>query len=119
MKPVNVPGTYVYSQSHSVNMPSVSARLPGDEKDELDAVADLLEEDRSTTIRKALREGLATLRERHAVAHYQSGEASTAEAARMADVSIAEWIEIADEHNLTLQLAAADLSDDAYSAQEL
>lgn len=100
-------------------MPSVSARLPGEEKDELDAVATLLDEDRSTTIRKALREGLHELRVRRAVARYQSGDVSAAEAARIADVTVAEWIEIAAERNLTLQLTAADLSGDAYSAQEL
>lgn len=100
-------------------MPSVSARLPSEEKAELDAVADLLEEDRSTTIRKALREGLETLRAREAVARYQTGDASVAEAARIADVTVAEWIELADEHNLTLQLTGDDLADDARTAQDL
>lgn len=100
-------------------MPSVSARLPREEKEELDAVAALLDEDRSTTIRKALREGLETLRAREAVAAYQTGDASAAEAARMANVTVAEWIEIADERNLTLQLSDSDLSDDAHAAQEL
>jgi len=100
-------------------MPSVSARLPSDEKEELDAVADLLDEDRSTTIRKALREGLAELRVRRAVEQYQSGEASVGEAARIAGVSLGEWLEIAAERNLTTQLRPADLSDDAYTAQEL
>lgn len=100
-------------------MPSVSARLPSDEKAELDEVADLFDEDRSTTIRKALREGLATLRTRHAVERYQSGEASVSEAARLAGVSLAEWLEIADRHNLTTQLEPADLEDGAYAAREL
>jgi len=101
------------------SMPSVSARLPTDEKEELDAVAELLDEDRSTTIRKALREGLAELRVRRAVERYQTGDASVAEAARIAGVSLGEWLEIANERNLTTQLAAEDLGDDAYTAQEL
>lgn len=100
-------------------MPSVSARLPSEEKAELDAVADLLDEDRSTTIRKALREGLTTLRVRHAAARYQAGEISTAEAARVADLSVAEWVEVAAERNLTLQLTAEDLSADARAAQDI
>jgi predicted HTH domain antitoxin len=100
-------------------MPSVSARLPAEEKDELDAVADLLDEDRSTMIRKALREGLAELRTREAVARYQSGDASVGEAARLADVTVAEWIETAAERNLTLGVSAADLADDARTAQDL
>jgi len=114
------PHSYQYTQSDSgYTMPSVSARLPSDEKEELDAVADLLDEDRSTTIRKALREGLAELRVRRAVEQYQSGEASVGEAARIAGVSLGEWLEIAAERNLTTQLRPADLSDDAYTAQEL
>lgn len=112
-------GTYVYASCYSVYMPSVSARLPAEEKDELDDVAALLQEDRSTTIRKALREGLHALRVRHAVARYQTGEVATAEAARLADVSVAEWVELAAERNLTLQLTAADLASDADDAQEL
>ncbi len=60
-------------------MPTISARLPSEEKAELDDVAELLSEDRSTTIRKALREGLETLRLRVAVEQYQSGDVSAAE----------------------------------------
>jgi len=100
-------------------MPSVSARLPSEEKEELDAVAELLDEDRSTTIRKALREGLSELRIRRAVERYQSGDASAAEAARVADLSLAEWLEVADERNLTTQLSPDDLRDDVHTAQEL
>ncbi|MEF8853339.1 MAG: UPF0175 family protein [Haloarculaceae archaeon] len=100
-------------------MPTVSVRLPEDEKEQLDAVAELLEEDRSTTMRKALREGLAAMRTREAVARYQSGDASVAEAARVADMSVAEYVEAAAERNCTLQLRASDLADDADVAEEL
>ncbi|MFB6074605.1 MAG: UPF0175 family protein [Haloarculaceae archaeon] len=100
-------------------MPTISARMPGEEKDELDAVAELLSEDRSTTIRKALREGLATLRVRVAVERYQTGEISAVEAASVADVSVAEWLELAREHNLTTQLEPGDLEMDADAAGEL
>lgn len=100
-------------------MPSVSARLPSEEKAELDDVAELLDEDRSTTIRKALREGLETMRVREAVSRYQAGDASVGEAARLADVTVAEWIQIASDHNLTLQIDADELADDARTAQDL
>jgi predicted HTH domain antitoxin len=100
-------------------MPSVSARLPSEEKEELEAVADLLEEDRSTTIRKALREGLAELRIRHAVERYQTGDVATMEAARLAGLSLGEWLEVADERNLTTQLTPADIESDVDVAREL
>ncbi|NEU57679.1 UPF0175 family protein [Halorussus sp. MSC15.2] len=100
-------------------MPSISARIPDDEEATLEEVADLLEEDKSTTIRKALQEGLRDLRVRIAVERYQSGEISVNEAARIAGVSLAEWLEIARERNLTSQLSTDDLDADAESAREL
>lgn len=100
-------------------MPSISARVPDDEKEAIEEVAELLDEDRSTTIRKALREGLDELRVRLAVERYQSGELSVNEAARIADVSLGEWLEIARERNLTTQLTPEDLEADAEAAREL
>ncbi|MFW5963578.1 MAG: UPF0175 family protein [Natronomonas sp.] len=100
-------------------MPSISARVPDDEKEAIEEVAALLEEDRSTTIRKALREGLTELRIRVAVEQYQSGEVSVNEAARIAGVSLAEWLEIARERNLTSQLTPSDLEADADAVRDL
>ena len=100
-------------------MPSISARIPDDDEEALEAVAELLDEDKSTVIRKALREGLSDLRVRVAVERYQSGEVSTNQAARIAGVSIAEWLEIARERNLTSQLSPDDLAADVEAAREL
>lgn len=100
-------------------MPSISARVPDEEADILDEVADLLDEDRSTTIRKALQEGLYELRVRVAIERYQSGAISTNEAARVAGVSLGEWLEIARERNLTHQLTPDDLEADVEAAREL
>lgn len=100
-------------------MPTISARVPEDDLAELDEVADLLAEDRSTTIRKALREGLAELRTRHAVERYQSGDVAVNEAARLAGLSIAAWLEVAHERNLTTQLTAEDLRADVENARGL
>ena len=100
-------------------MPSISARIPDDEREALDEVAELLGEDRSTTIRKALREGLHDIRVRVAVERYQSGEVSVKQAARLAGVSLGEWLEIARERNLTSQLTPGDLDADADAARDL
>ncbi|MFA1610283.1 UPF0175 family protein [Halobellus rubicundus] len=100
-------------------MPSISARIPDDEREELEEVADLLDEDKSTTIRKALDEGLRSIRVRIAAERYQSGAVSVNEAARLAGVSLAEWLEIARERNLTTQLRPEDVERDAESATEL
>lgn len=100
-------------------MPTISARLPDDESEELDAVTELLDEDRSTTIRKALREGLHELRIRKATEQYQSGDVSVNQAARIAGVSLGEWLEIARERNLTTQLSPEDVVRDADAARDL
>jgi len=100
-------------------MPTISARVPDEDEAEIEAVAELLAEDKSTTIRKALREGLTTLRERHAVERYQSGDASANEAARLAGLSVGEWLELAHDRGLTTQLSETDLGFDAERAGEL
>jgi len=100
-------------------MTSISARIPDEDEEEIQEVAALLNEDKSSTIRKALREGLEEIRVRVAVEKYQSGEVSVNEAARIAGMSIAEWLEIAREHNLTSQLEPEDLESDADAALEI
>lgn len=100
-------------------MPSISARIPDEDEETLEEVATLLDEDKSTVIRKALREGLADLRIRRAVERYQTGDISTNQAARLAGVSVADWLEIARDRNLTTQLSPDNLATDADSAREL
>lgn len=100
-------------------MPSISARIPDDEESALEEVVALLGEDKSTVIRKALGEGLRDIRIRLAVQRYQSGEVSVNEAARIADVSLAEWLEIARDRNLTTQLTPEDLQADADTALDI
>lgn len=100
-------------------MPTVSVRLSDEEVSALDEAADLLGQDRSTTIRKSLEEGLGELRVRHAVERYQSGDASVNEAAALAGMSIGQWLETANDRNLTTHLDADELSFDVERATEL
>ncbi len=100
-------------------MTMISARVPDEDEAALEEVAALLEEEKSTVIRKALREGLAELRTRKAIEQYQSGNVSVNQAARLAGVSLAEWLEIARQHNLTSQLTAADLDEEVESVRRL
>lgn len=100
-------------------MPSISARIPDEDEDAIEAVAELLDEDKSTVIRKALREGLHDLRVRMAVQRYQSGEISVNQAARVAGVSLGEWLHIARENNLTTQLTPENIEADVDAAREI
>ena len=100
-------------------MPTISARIPEEDEETLEEVAALVDEDKSSVIRKALREGLTELRIRRAIEQYQSGEVSTNQAARVAGVSIADWLEIARERNLTTQLSPEDLDAEVETAREI
>lgn len=93
--------------------------MPDDEAEELERVAEMLGEDKSSIIRKALSEGLRDLRIRRAVEQYQTGEVSVKQAARIAGVNLGEWLEIARERNLTSQLTPEDLERDAETAMDL
>ncbi len=109
----------MYTLCYYEYMPSISARVPDEDEAELEAVSELLDEDKSTVIRKALSEGLESIRQRIAIERYQTGEISVNEAARLADVSLAEWLEIAREYNLTTQLSTEDIESEATAAREL
>lgn len=99
-------------------MPSISASVDDEIAADIEAVAELMDDEESTTIRKALTEGLETLRIRVAVQRYQTGEVSSSEAAAIADCTVAEWLDIAHEHNLTSQYSPAELAEDAATAAE-
>jgi predicted HTH domain antitoxin len=59
------------------------------------------------------------IRVRVAAERYQSGEVSVNQAARLAGVSLGEWLEIARDRNLTSQLTPEDLESDADAARDL
>ena len=92
-------------------MPSITVQISDEDAEALADVAVLLGDDKSTVIRNALREGLSEIRVQRAVEQYQNGRVSTNQAARIAGVSLAEWLQIARENNLTTQLTPADLDD--------
>ncbi|MEF8825905.1 MAG: UPF0175 family protein [Halapricum sp.] len=100
-------------------MPSISADVAKETVADVEAVAELLGDDRDTTIEKALREGLETLRIRAAVERYQTGEISVGEAADIADCTVADWLEISHDKNLTAQYAPEELADDAQTVTEI
>ncbi|USZ73433.1 UPF0175 family protein [Natronosalvus halobius] len=56
---------------------------------------------------------------RLAVEQYQTGELSTNQADRVAGVTVARWLEIARDRNLTSHLSPDDLVSDIDSAREL
>ncbi|QSW99638.1 UPF0175 family protein [Haloterrigena alkaliphila] len=100
-------------------MPSISARVSDEDAEELESVAELIGDDKSTVVRRALRKGLSDIRIQFAVDRYQTGDVSVNQAAQIAGVNLAEWLQIARERNLTSQLSPEDLDADASTAREL
>jgi predicted HTH domain antitoxin len=100
-------------------MTLINIDLSDDDIDEIEAVAELLGTDDEAVIRKALCEGLAEMRLDHAIERYQAGEVTVNQAARIADLSLADWLVVAREHGLTTQLTPADLDVDADAAEQL
>ena len=94
-------------------MSSITLHISEDDADEIEAVADLLDTDKYTVISDAIRERLADLRRDHAIERYQAGDVSMNQAARIADLSLADWLVVARERGLTTQLTPADLDADA------
>jgi predicted HTH domain antitoxin len=94
-------------------MTLINIDLSDDDIDEIEAVAELLGTDDEAVIRKALCEGLAEIRLDHAIRRYQAGEMTVNQAARIADLALADWLVVAREHGLTTQLTPADLAADA------
>jgi len=100
-------------------MPSISVQISEDDEAEIEAVTELLGEQKSAVIRKALSEGLSSIQTRVAIERYQTGEISVNQAARIADVSLAVWLDISRERNLTTQLSPEAIESDSLAAREL
>jgi predicted HTH domain antitoxin len=105
--------------SYNAYVGSISARVEEADEEALIEVAELLREDESTVIRKALREGLYDLRVQVAIQRYQSGEVPVKQAAEIAGLSLGEWLEIAREQNLTSQRSPEDLEADVAAVRGL
>ena len=100
-------------------MPLITLHISEDDIDEIEAVADLLDTDQHTVIRTALREGLAEMRLDHATEQYQAGDVSVNQAARLAGLSLADWLVAATERGLSTQLTPADIDADSNAAKRL
>lgn len=103
----------------SKHMIPVNIFIPDDNNDEIEAVAKLLDTNKNTVMCKAIHEGLADIRLDHATEQYQTGDISVNQAARIADLSLADWLVVARERGLTTQLTPADLDADADAAEQL
>lgn len=82
-------------------MGTISARVPSDLEDELEAYLDAEKLDRSTAVRKLLAEGLEEWRQQQALKQFEAGELTALEAANRAGMSVWEFPRLARSQDVT------------------
>ncbi|WP_254762068.1 hypothetical protein [Natrinema marinum] len=82
-------------------MGTISARVPDELEDELEAYLESERLDRSTAVRKLLAEGLDAWRRDRALEKLEAGEITFSRAAEIADVTVWELSQLAQERNIT------------------
>jgi predicted HTH domain antitoxin len=95
-------------------MGTISARVPDELEDELEAFIDAESLDRSTAIRKLLAEGLADWRQDHALQLLEDGEVTVSRGAEIAGLSAWEFVALAQDRGVTW-VGEEGLTDDLES----
>ncbi|AGN00794.1 hypothetical protein L593_04215 [Salinarchaeum sp. Harcht-Bsk1] len=82
-------------------MGTISARVPDDLEEQLEAYLEAEQFDRSTAVRKLLADGLDSWRKEHALDLLESGDVSFNRAAEIADLSVWDFARLAEERDVT------------------
>lgn len=82
-------------------MGTISARVPDDLEDELEAYLEDEQLDRSTAVRKLLSEGLAEWRRDQALEQLAAGQISFSRAAELAGMSVWDFAQLTKERDIT------------------
>jgi predicted HTH domain antitoxin len=82
-------------------MGTISARVPDDLEDELEAYLEDEQLDRSTAVRKLLSEGLAEWRRDQALEQLAAGQITFSRAAELAGMSVWDFAQLASERDIT------------------
>ncbi len=95
-------------------MGTISARVPDELEDELEAYLEDENLDRSTAVRKLLSERLAEWRRERALEQLAAGTVTFTRAAELAGMSVWDFAQLAKEHDVTW--VAGDHVDDDLEA---
>jgi len=82
-------------------MGTISARVPDDLEDELEAYLEAEQLDRSTAVRKLLAEGLVEWRREQALDQLAAGRITFSRAAELAELSVWDFAQLASERDIT------------------
>jgi predicted HTH domain antitoxin len=91
--------TLVYDANIPNSMGTISARVPDELEEELEAYLEDERLDRSTAIRRLLAEGLETWRQERALERLGAGEITFTKAAELAGCSVWEFARLVEDHD--------------------
>lgn len=94
----------------------VTARVPEDVYEAIEAIREDEQTDRSTAIKRLLERGIQDWRLDTAVRRYQEGAVSLGRAAEIADVSHWRLLDVFDERGIEVNYADDDLAADLEAA---
>jgi predicted HTH domain antitoxin len=92
-------------------MGTISARVPDELEDELEAYLEDENLDRSTAVRKLLAEGLRAWRQERALDQLAADRVTFTKAAELADMSVWDFAQLAKERDITW-VSGEHLEDD-------
>lgn len=96
----------------------VTARVPEDVYEAIEAIREDEQTDRSTAIKRLLERGIEDWRLDAAVSRYQGGTVSLGRAAEVADVSVWRFLDVLDDRAVEVNYAAEDLEADLAAVRE-
>ncbi len=91
---------------------TLSIRLPCEEADHLQALAEQVGLERSTLLKQALRRGSAQVLFDHACEAYRSGEVTLSRASELAGIGFREFLLRLPQADLELNFGVSDLEED-------
>ena len=101
MTPTRRTDELVYDEYDVYSVGTISARLPDDLEDELEAYLADEKLDRSTAVRKLLAEGLEAWRREQALDQLAAGQVTFSRAAELAGMSVWDFAQLASERDIT------------------
>jgi len=97
---------------------SISLRLNKKTVSELDEIAKLEDKDRSSLVREIIEVGIKAKKVEHSIGLYQAGKASMWKAARLAELSLWEFMEELSARKIPVQYSEHDLEEDLKALEE-
>jgi len=97
---------------------SVSLRLNQKTVSELDEIAKLEDKDRSSLLREIIEVGIKAKKVERSIQLYQAGKVSMWKAARLAELSLWEFMEELSARKILVQYSERDLEEDLKALEE-